>query len=56
MFNVLFCGLEKLEGTLDRFFTDQELVHLLAIPRSNARIEQTLKFDEAGNGEKYGHL
>ncbi|CED82765.1 Quinonprotein alcohol dehydrogenase-like superfamily [Phaffia rhodozyma] len=46
----------QLEGTLDRFFKDVELIHLLAIPRSNERIEKTLKFDEAGNGEKYGHL
>lgn len=48
--------MSQLAGTLDRFFASSTSVHLLAIPRSLPRIEQTLKFDLASNGDKFGHL
>lgn len=46
----------QLAGTLNRFFTSHSSIHLITIPRSIPRIEQTLKFDLASNGDKFGHL
>ncbi|KAL7415831.1 hypothetical protein BDY24DRAFT_412767 [Mrakia frigida] len=47
---------KQLAGTLNRFFTSHSSIHLITIPRSIPRIEQTLKFDLASNGDKFGHL
>lgn len=50
------CKPPQLQLTLGRFFKHVDAVHLLAIPRSIPRVEQTLQFDFASTGEKFGHL